>query len=58
VCPRLHELLLAELRTGGQLDLDRCAVDRSHVRALKVTTSGRRRWIGAVAAPPVEDEVL
>jgi transposase len=35
VWPRLHQLLLAELRAAGALDLDRCAVDGSHVRALK-----------------------
>jgi transposase len=35
VWPALHELLLAELRALGELDLDRCAVDGSHVRALK-----------------------
>jgi hypothetical protein len=33
----MHEqdLLLAELRPAGQLDLNRCAVDSSHVRVLK-----------------------
>ena len=35
VWPALHELLLAELRASDRLDLDRCAVDGSHVRALK-----------------------
>ena len=35
VWPALHEMLLAELRATGQLELDRCAVDGSHVRALK-----------------------
>jgi transposase len=39
VWPALHELLLAELRAAGQLDLDRCAVDSSHVHALKGGTS-------------------
>jgi transposase len=34
VWPALHELLLAELRAKDGLDLDRCAVDGSHVRAL------------------------
>ena len=34
VWPQLHQLLLAELRAGGALDLDRCAVDGSHIRAL------------------------
>ncbi len=43
VWPVLHELLLAELRANDRLDLDRCAVDGSHVRALKG---------GTMSAPP------
>jgi transposase len=39
VWPALHELLLAELRATDRLDLDRCAVDGSHVRALKGGTT-------------------
>jgi hypothetical protein len=35
VWPALHELLPAELRATGRLDLDRSAVDGSHVRALQ-----------------------
>jgi transposase len=35
VWPALHEQLLARLRALGGLDLDCCAVDGSHVRALK-----------------------
>lgn len=35
VWPRLHAVLLAELRRAGLLELDDCAVDGSHVRALK-----------------------
>jgi transposase len=35
VWPALHQLLLAELRAADCLDLERCAVDGSHVRALK-----------------------
>jgi transposase len=35
VWPALHELLLAELRAEGRLDLDRCSVDASRVHALK-----------------------
>ncbi|MFF7852127.1 IS5 family transposase [Streptomyces sp. NPDC007910] len=35
VWPRLHEVLLAELRKGGLLDMDDCAIDGSHVGALK-----------------------
>ena len=52
VWPALHELLLAQLRAAGGLDLDRCAVDGSHVRALKGgTTSGRRRSTAAAPVP-------
>jgi transposase len=32
---RLHQLLLAELRRGDQLDWSRAVIDASHVRALK-----------------------
>ncbi|WP_456294371.1 IS5 family transposase [Streptomyces chartreusis] len=35
VWPRLHEVLLAELRGANALDLSRAAVDGSHIRALK-----------------------
>ncbi|MEV5149971.1 IS5 family transposase [Streptomyces sp. NPDC052727] len=35
VWPRLHAILLTELRRAGRLDLDDCSVDGSHVRALK-----------------------
>lgn len=35
VWPRLHEVLLTELRTAGELEMDDCAVDGSHVRAVK-----------------------
>ncbi|MFD8812188.1 IS5 family transposase [Streptomyces sp. NPDC059627] len=35
VWPRLHAALLSELRRANLLDLDDCAVDGSHVRALK-----------------------
>ncbi|MFB7048172.1 IS5 family transposase [Streptomyces microflavus] len=33
--PRLHEVLLAELRRDGLLEMDDAAIDASHVRALK-----------------------
>ncbi|MBB4986708.1 transposase [Streptomyces sp. SFB5A] len=33
--PRLHEVLLAELRKAGLLDMDDAAIDASHVRALQ-----------------------
>ena len=52
VWPALHELLLTELRATGQLELDRCAVDGSHIRALKGgPTSPRRRWTADVPVP-------
>ena len=52
VRPALHELPLAELRVADLLDLDRCAVDASHVHALKeVTTSGPRRSTAVIPAP-------
>jgi hypothetical protein len=52
VWPALHELLLAELRATDRLDLDRCAGDGSHVRALKGgTTSAPRRSTAAVPVP-------
>nr|WP_200430187.1 IS5 family transposase [Streptomyces sp. NE5-10] len=35
VWPRLHEVLLAELRKAGLLDMDDATIDGSHVRALK-----------------------
>ncbi|MFF1838304.1 IS5 family transposase [Streptomyces sp. NPDC058231] len=35
VWPRLHEVLLAELREADLLDMDEAAIDGSHVRALK-----------------------
>jgi transposase len=35
VWPRLHEVLLAELRSANALDFSRAAVDGSHIRALK-----------------------
>ncbi len=50
--PALHELLLVQLHATGQLDLDRCAVDGSHIRALKEgTRSARRRSTAAAPAP-------
>lgn len=52
VWPALHELFLAELRGTGRLDLDRCAVDGSHVRALKGgITSALHRSIAVALAP-------
>ena len=35
VWPRLHEVLLAELRSANALDFSRAAVDGSHIRALR-----------------------
>ncbi|GAA2996166.1 hypothetical protein GCM10017559_16940 [Streptosporangium longisporum] len=52
VWPRLHQLLLDELRAAGLLDLNDAAIDGSHVRALKGgTTSARRRSTEAGPAP-------
>jgi transposase len=52
VWDQLHELLLADLRAAGRLDLARAVADSSHVRALK---GGRRpgpaRSTGAGPAP-------
>lgn len=35
VWPRLHELLLAELRAAGLLDMEAASIDGSHIRAVK-----------------------
>jgi transposase len=35
VWPRLHQVLLTELRIAGKLEMDDCAIDGSHIRALK-----------------------
>jgi transposase len=43
VWPRLHAALLAELRRADLLDLDDCAVDGSHIRALKGGTMSAPR---------------
>ena len=52
VWPTLHELLLAELRAAGELDLEVCAVDGSHVRALTGgTASDRPRSTGDARVP-------
>ena len=52
VWPAVHEMLLGELRAAGALDLDRCAVDGSHVRALKGgTMSGPAPSIAADPVP-------
>jgi len=51
VWPRLHEMLLAQLRAAGMLEMDDVAVDGSHVRALKGgLTPGPRRSTGVVPA--------
>ncbi len=48
----VHQMLLAELRAAGALDLDLCAVDCSHVRVLKGgTISGPARSLAAGPAP-------
>lgn len=43
VWPTVHALLLAQLRAADLLDLHRCAVDASHVHALKGGTRPVRR---------------
>lgn len=43
VRPQLHEALLAELRANGRLDMDDCAIDGSHIRALKGGTASAPR---------------
>ncbi|SFP94676.1 Putative transposase of IS4/5 family [Saccharomonospora viridis] len=52
VWPRLHEMLLAELRAAGLLEMDDVAVDGSHVRALKggITRDPHRSIAAAPAA--------
>jgi transposase len=51
VWPQLHEVLLAELRAAGLLDMDDAAIDASHVRALKGgLTPDLRRSTGHVRA--------
>ncbi len=48
VWQQLHELILAELRAAGRLDLTAAIVDSSHLRALKGgTTQVPRRSTGA-----------
>ncbi len=54
VWPRLHATLLGELRRADLLDLDDCAVDGSHIRALKGgTTSVPHRSTEPVPAPSI-----
>lgn len=50
--PRLHEVLLAQLRKTGLLEMDDAAIDGSHVRALKggLTPESRRSTAAALAA--------
>ena len=48
VWQQLHELILAELRAAGRLDLSAAIVDSSHLRALKGgSTPARARSTGA-----------
>src|SRR3954453_16679425 len=52
VWPALHAQLLDQLRALGELDLDRCAVEGSHIPPLKGgTTSARPRSTAAAPAP-------
>ncbi len=52
VRPRLHGILLAELRKAGLLDMGDAAIDGSHVRALKggLTPDLRRSTAPGLAA--------
>lgn len=52
VWPRLHAALLAELRRADLLDLDDCAVDGSHVRALEGGITSALRPSTAPAPAP------
>lgn len=49
VWPRLHSTLLSELRSADLLDLDDCAVDGSHIPALKggIMSAPRRPTVPA-----------
>lgn len=49
--PRLHAALLTELRQAELVELDDCAVDGSHVWALKDISGGQE------VKPPVRSEV-
>lgn len=42
VWPRLHEVLLAELKTAGLLDMDDTAVDGSHVELPKTSQGAKK----------------
>lgn len=54
VWPRLHAALLADLRRADLLDLEHCAVDGSHVRALKGgITSAPHRSTALVPVPSI-----
>ncbi|MBW8706835.1 hypothetical protein MBT84_45125 [Streptomyces sp. MBT84] len=54
VGPTLHHALLTELRAADALDMDDCAVDGSHVRALKGgITSGLRPSTGGGLDPNI-----
>ncbi|MFF8996238.1 IS5 family transposase [Streptomyces sp. NPDC014983] len=52
VWPRLHTALLTELRRADLVDLDGCAVDCSHVRALKGGIMSAPRPSTAPASAP------
>lgn len=49
---RLHELLLAELRTADMLVLSRAAVDSSHIRAMKRGPATDRSCGPSLSAAP------
>ena len=52
VWQKLHEVLLAKLNAGDQIDWQRAAVDSSHVRAFGgASAPGRARWTAESPAP-------
>ncbi len=57
--PRLHEVLLAELRTAGLLVMGEAAVDGSHVRAFEggLTPDLRRSTVLAPAASTTSSSI-
>jgi hypothetical protein len=54
VWDRLHELLLAELRAAGRMDLARTIADSAHMRVLKGGRQpDRARSTAAVRGPSI-----
>ncbi|GAA2963818.1 hypothetical protein GCM10020227_34250 [Streptomyces flavovirens] len=51
VWPRLHEVLLAELRSANALDFSGAAVDGSHIRSMKGGSKTGRSPVDRKAEP-------